>query len=281
MPLANLLLVDDEAVLRMTLCKILEHHGFEVTTASNVADALKKITTGHFDVLLSDLHMPNPGDGLTVVSAMRHSNPKAVTMLFSAFPAMEAATDAILLQADEILVKPLAVEDLVQAIKQRLLEGPKGFRKVESVANILEGNVTHTIAHWLGLVHQEPNLMRIPLTDEVRSEHLPQMFRDLVLRLRTFRPLGSKELVSIAAAQHGIARFRQDYSAAMLVEESRILQVSIFQTLQNNLASIDFSILLIGVMTIADEVDSQLTQSMTSYTGQPQFAQPVAAQPAA
>jgi hypothetical protein len=51
----------------------------------------------------------------------------------------------------------------------------------------------------------------------------------------------------------------------MMVEESRVLQVSIFNTLQNNLASIDFSVLLIGVVTIADEVDSQLSQAMKSY----------------
>jgi uncharacterized protein YejL (UPF0352 family) len=51
----------------------------------------------------------------------------------------------------------------------------------------------------------------------------------------------------------------------MMVEESRVLQVSIFNTLQKNLASIDFSVLLLGVMTIADEVDSQLSQAMKSY----------------
>ena len=44
-----------------------------------------------------------------------------------------------------------------------------------------------------------------------------------------------------------------------------MLQVSIFETLQKNLASIDFSVLLNGVMTIADEVDSQLSQAMDSY----------------
>ena len=55
----------------------------------------------------------------------------------------------------------------------------------------------------------------------------------------------------------------------MLVEESRMLQVSIFQTLQNNLASIDFSLLLIGVMTIVDEVDSQLSQAMAGFTAAP------------
>ncbi len=51
----------------------------------------------------------------------------------------------------------------------------------------------------------------------------------------------------------------------MLVEESRILQVSIFHTLQKNLSSIDFSVLLIQVMTIADEVDSQLRQAVEGY----------------
>ena len=84
-------------------------------------------------------------------------------------------------------------------------------------------------------------------------------------RLRSFTPLGTKELKSAAAAQHGAVRRMQGYTAAMLVEESRLLQVCIFQTLQNNLASIDFSVLLIGVMMIADEVDSQLSQAMTSY----------------
>jgi hypothetical protein len=52
---------------------------------------------------------------------------------------------------------------------------------------------------------------------------------------------------------------------AILVEESRILQVTIFHTLKKNLDTIDFSVLLLGVMTIADEVDSQLSQVMTSY----------------
>ncbi len=44
-----------------------------------------------------------------------------------------------------------------------------------------------------------------------------------------------------------------------------MLQVSIFQTLQNNLNLVDFSVLLLGVMTIADEVDSQLAQTMAGY----------------
>jgi len=49
------------------------------------------------------------------------------------------------------------------------------------------------------------------------------------------------------------------------IHESRVLQVTLFGTLQNNLSLLDFSLLLPDVMTIADEVGAQLTQSMDSY----------------
>ena len=265
MALAKVLLVDDDASIRDTLALILGQHDFIVTVAATVSEALKKISSETFDVLLSDLHMPGAGDGLTVVSAMRHANPKAVTLLLSAFPAMDAAAQAILLQADEILVKPMNVEMLIDVIKQRLAIGPPRSRIVESVATILERSAESTIQDWFELVQMEAKLMAIPLTFESRCGHLTQVFRDLVYRLRASKELGTKELLSVAASEHGVTRRKQGYTAAMMVEESRILQVSIFKTLQNNLANIDFSVVLIGVMTIADEVDSQLSQAMDSY----------------
>jgi DNA-binding response OmpR family regulator len=262
---AKVLLVDDDNAIRFSLGKILEHHGFNVSSASNVSDALRLIGSDSFDVLLSDLHMPGPGDGLTVVSAMRHSNPKAVTLLLSAFPQMTAAANAILLQTDEILVKPMNVAALMAVIEERLRLGAPPPRAVESVATILERTAQNSIDLWYASVLREPKLMAIPLTFELRCGHLPQVFRDLVMRLKALKALGTKELISASAAEHGAARFHQGYSASMMVEESRILQVSIFETLQNNLATIDFSVLLLGVMTIADEVDSQLSQAMESY----------------
>jgi CheY-like chemotaxis protein len=209
--------------------------------------------------------MPGAGDGLTVVSAMRHANPKAVTMLLSAFPEMGAAAHAIMLQADEILVKPMDVAVLVDTIKKRLASGPSRLRVVESVATILERSAGSTIEDWFERVKLDESLMAVPLSRELRCFHLIPVFRDLVARLRSFKPLGTKEPMSASAAEHGLTRRKQGYTAAMMVEESRVLQVSIFDTLQKNLASIDFSVLLIGVMTIADEVDSQLSQAMKSY----------------
>ncbi|HUD14595.1 MAG TPA: hypothetical protein VMQ56_13160, partial [Terracidiphilus sp.] len=53
----------------------------------------------------------------------------------------------------------------------------------------------------------------------------------------------------------------------MIIEESRMLQVSLFHTLQVNLNTVDFSLLLTDVMTIADEVDLQLKQTIISFSG--------------
>lgn len=265
MALARVLVVDDDEAIRISLCAILEKHDFEVTCAADVSAAIKFISSQKFDVLLTDLHMPGAGDGLTVVSAMRHANPDAVTLLLSSFPEMSAAANAILMQTDEILVKPMKIPDLIDAIIQRLAKGPLHKRKVESLATILERTAQDGIADWYELVEQEDTLMAIPLSRETRCHHLRQLFSDLSVRLRALKPLGTKELKSKAAANHGTARRRQGYTAAMMVEESRILQVTVFHTLQKNLGTIDFSVLLLGVMTIADEVDSQLSQSMESY----------------
>ncbi|MCU1313996.1 MAG: response regulator [Acidobacteriaceae bacterium] len=262
---ATILLVDDDEPLRYMLACVLQEHGYDVTTAASVPEALKLISAGSYDVLLSDLHMPGKGDGLTVVSAMRHANPKAVTMLLSAFPEMDAAAQAILLQADQILVKPMNIPALIEAIQQRLASGPAPSRSIESVATILDYSAESTIDAWYERVKKDKKLTAVSMSREQRVGHLPRIITELVRRLRSFKPLGSRELVSVASEEHGRFRRRQGYSAGMLVEESRMLQVSIFETLQKNLAGIDFSILLEEVMTIADEVDSQLSQAMDSY----------------
>jgi hypothetical protein len=61
-------------------------------------------------------------------------------------------------------------------------------------------------------------------------------------------------------------RHRQGYSSATLVHESRILQVTLFGALQNDLNHIDFSLLLPDVMKVADKVDAQLTQAIMAFT---------------
>src|SRR5690349_3072715 len=136
MPSTRILLVDDDEIICSTLSELLQQQEFHVTAASNVPEALKLISSNVYDVLLSDLHMPGAGDGLTVVSAMRHANPLAVTILLSAFPEMDAASHAILLQADQILVKPMDATSLIATIRERLAIGAPPTRLVETVAAI-------------------------------------------------------------------------------------------------------------------------------------------------
>ena len=262
----RILVVDDEKANRDTLGMVLEFSGFHVVTAGDVNEALKQIASQAFDVLLTDLHMPAAGDGLTVVSAMRHSHPTAATFIFSGYPEMSAATTALLLQTDQVLLKPMKPGELVETIRKRLREGViPSVNGTETVYAILERETVATIDDWYRRTELDPSVMSIHLERSERCEHLPAVFRDLVHRLRYPLPLGTHALVSTDAAEHGRRRRKQGYTAAMLVEESRMLQVSIFQTLQNNLRTVDFSLLLADIMAIADEVDSQLAQAMTSY----------------
>jgi DNA-binding response OmpR family regulator len=238
---------------------------FQVTTAATVSEALHRIDTDSFDVLLSDLHMPGPADGFTVASAMRHSNPKAVTLLFTGYPALEEAMDAIRLQADQILLKPMAIEALVTTIRENLQKSaPRAAKKTERVATILERDALETVADWLARVEGDSELTCVSLSREQRTGHLPKLLEELIHRLRVPRSLGTKQ-VSEAAVEHGKVRHSQGYSIPMIVQESRSLQVSIFKTLQNNLDTVDFSLLLGDVMTIADECDSQLKQTVSSF----------------
>jgi ActR/RegA family two-component response regulator len=97
--------------------------------------------------------MPNPGDGFTVVSAMRHSQPDALTLLVSGYPDVKSAMAAILLEADEIIVKPFEVGKLAELVRDKVLTRKPAVRiEKESVAAILQRCMTGIIANWLGRV---------------------------------------------------------------------------------------------------------------------------------
>jgi DNA-binding response OmpR family regulator len=264
----RVLLVDDDDAVRDMMFLTLEHKGFEVVAAASVADALKLVATESFDVLITDLHMPNPGDGFTVVTAMRHSQPNALTLLVSGYPDVKGAMAAILLEADEIMVKPFAVGKLADLVREKMLNRKPAARpEKERVGTILRRCVARVVADWLARAKQSKELNHVVLRDDERTGHLPKLVEDLIARLSkpTATTKDSDAVSSDAAMAHGKLRYLQGYTPAMLVHESRILQVTLFGTLQSNLTFLDFSLLLPDVMTIADEVDAQLTQSMDSY----------------
>lgn len=264
----RVLLVDDDGAVRAMMNEGLRRKGFDVVTACSVTEALACITTQNFDVLITDLHMPDPGDGFTVVSAMRHTQPNALTMLVSGYPDVQSAMAAILLEADEVVVKPFEIGRLTELVSQKMHHRkPTKRLDKERVGVILQRCVSSIVADWLARVELASELNCIPLSPEERTGHLPKLVEDLAVRLSkpSATSKDSDAIFSAAAVAHGKLRYQQGYTPAMLVHESRILQVTIFGMLQSNVNCLDFSLVLPDVMTIADEVDAQLTQSMDSY----------------
>src|SRR6202171_287257 len=265
----RVLLVDDDDAVRDMMTQSLESKGFKVVAVGGVAEALKCIATQSFEVLITDLHMPNPGDGFTVISAMRHSQPAALTMLLSGYPDVKSAMEAIILEADEIVVKPVEITQLAEMVRERLLiQKPANRSSKERVSEILQRCSDVIVKDWLARVNQARELNHLVLIDSERTGHLPKLIEDLVSRLNRpipGSPQDSDAICSPAAVLHGELRYAQGYTPEMLVHESRILQVTLFGTLKDNMNALDFSLLLPDVMTIADEVDAQLTQTMGSY----------------
>jgi DNA-binding response OmpR family regulator len=264
----RVLLVDDDDAVRAMMNATLERKGFDVVAVAGVTDALRHITTESFDVLITDLHMPNAGDGFAVITAMRHSQPDALTLLVSGYPDVQSAMAAILLEADEIIVKPFEVGRLAELVREKMnTRKPAARLEKERVGVILQRCITSIVEDWLVRVKQSRELNHLALNDSERTGHLPKLVEDLVVRLSksSASAKDSDAISSDAALAHGKLRYLQGYTPAMLVHESRILQVTLFGTLQSNLSFLDFSLLLPDVMTIADEVDAQLTQSMDGY----------------
>ncbi|HXM22448.1 MAG TPA: hypothetical protein VN948_14425, partial [Terriglobales bacterium] len=209
-----------------------------------------------------------------------HSQPDALTLLVSGYPDVKSAMDAILLEADDIIVKPFEAGKLAEMVREKLLlRKPSARTQKERVAAILQRCTSGIVENWLTRVKKNKELNRVPLTDKERTRYLPKLIEDLIVRLREPNIPGeeSDSICSTAAVAHGKMRQLQGYTPGMLVHDSRILQVTLFEMLQSNLSALDFSLLLPDVMTIADEVDSQLTQAMDSYMNVKRQPAPAAA----
>src|ERR1700719_2574752 len=138
-----------------------------------------------------------------------------------------------------------------------------GVATVESVADILERETKTLIEAWLARVEKESDLTHVRLDHDQRTGHLPHLIHDVINRLRL--DAATKAPISKVAADHGDLRRKQGYTVAMMVEESRLLQVSIFTTLHQNVKQLEFDALLPNGVRIADEVDAQLKEQMLRF----------------
>jgi two-component system, response regulator YesN len=120
-PVKHLLFVDDEDNIRLTLSPILEKHGFEVTAVANVGEALTQIDLSNYDVLISDLNIETPGDGLVVIAAMKVKQPTCKNVILTAYRDFDAAQQAIRLSVADYFVKPVNIDGLISTIARKVV----------------------------------------------------------------------------------------------------------------------------------------------------------------
>ena len=119
-PRKRLLFVDDERAIRETLQFILTRYGYAVTLASSVSEALERIQEKDFDILLCDLNIEGNCDGFDVIRAMQEKQPRCVTMVLTAYPAIESAVEGIRLHIDDYIIKPSSADALVALLAEKL-----------------------------------------------------------------------------------------------------------------------------------------------------------------
>jgi response regulator RpfG family c-di-GMP phosphodiesterase len=117
--LPRVLVVDDEKVIREILADFLSMEGFQVRTAEDGAAALAEIARQPFDLVLSDLKMPNMG-GLELLEALSKHAPNVVTVIMTGFGTVETAIDAMKRGAYDYILKPFKVEEVVHTIRRAL-----------------------------------------------------------------------------------------------------------------------------------------------------------------
>lgn len=252
----RLLFVDDEEVIRITLTAILSQNGFEVTTAATVPEALQKITSEKFDVLLSDLNIGNPGDGLTVVSAMRRTQPNAVTMILTGYPAFETALEAIRQQVDEYILKPADVPALIRSIESKLAMPPRQRQlpPPKRVAMLLQENLDRIEELWLSAVGKDKALSRASTTREKRLRRIRAVLREVIRAAQTY---SGQESLRPPPGRDIAARDYEGCAPIMVLREFCLLRAVLSRVVQENLLAVNLSYAIPDLARVNETLDEQ------------------------
>jgi signal transduction histidine kinase len=121
---AKILVVEDEAGSRLTLCGILEDAGYEATGVEKGTEALRAIKDGNFNVIITDIKLPDVG-GMSILELAKEINPDVAVIMMTGYASIETAVNAVNEGAYAYFVKPINIDEMkttiVNALRQQML----------------------------------------------------------------------------------------------------------------------------------------------------------------
>ncbi len=172
----RLLVVDDEKVIREILADFLSMEGFHVRTAEDGQEALGELSRARFDLVLSDLKMPNLG-GIELLAAIQKHSPQVVTIIMTGFGTVETAIDAMKKGAYDYILKPFKVEEVIHTIRRGLERGRLRAENIRLKESLSLYKVSEAIAASLSLDQVVETLVDAAL-DEVLADQVVVMLED-------------------------------------------------------------------------------------------------------
>ena len=112
----SILIIEDDITFSLMLKTWLGKKGFEVMASSSVSDAKSRIEDTTFDLILSDLRLPD-GDGIDLLRWVKEANPSMPLIMMTSYAEIQTAVQAIKLGASDYIAKPLNPEELLGKIR--------------------------------------------------------------------------------------------------------------------------------------------------------------------
>jgi DNA-binding NtrC family response regulator len=137
-----LLIVEDEDNMRSLLAETFRDRGFVVDTAANGAEAIDLIHNKVYDVIISDLNMPEKG-GLDVLKAAKEASPDTQVILVTAYGTIDTAVEAMRLGAYDFIAKPFRLREI--ELKVDKIVRPKEREQRQAPRTWLHPSVRHMV----------------------------------------------------------------------------------------------------------------------------------------
>ncbi|HEV8539384.1 MAG TPA: sigma-54 dependent transcriptional regulator [Bacteroidota bacterium] len=119
----RILVVDDEKIIRESISFILKKEGYSITEAANGKQAYDRLLVESFDLIITDLEMPEM-KGIELLGHAMHINPQSMVVIITAYGSLETAITALRNGASDYILKPIEFEELLVKV-HRLLEHRK------------------------------------------------------------------------------------------------------------------------------------------------------------